>query len=83
MPYSIRRLESPGKAVPYKASFSSIGGVSSYGCATALKISMKKGCLLISGYLPNSETFPICCAGVKRKANKKQRDKTSLHFKWV
>lgn len=40
---------------------------------TALQISMKKGCLLISGYLPNSETFPIGSAGVKGKANKETK----------
>lgn len=83
IPYSIRWLESPGKAVLYKASCPSIGGVSSYGPATALKISMKKGCLLIYVYLPNLETFPIGCGEVKGKANKNQRDKTTLHFKNV
>lgn len=41
---------------------------------TALRISMKKGCLLIAGYLPNSETFPISSAGVKGKANKKNKE---------
>lgn len=40
---------------------------------TALQISMKTGCLLISGYLPKSETFPISSAGVKGKANKKTK----------
>lgn len=81
IPCSVTCLESQGQAVLHKASYSSsIGGVSSYRPPTALKVSIKKGCLLIYGYLPNSETFPISCAGVKGKANRKQKDKTFLHF---